>query len=432
MAARRAALWVLQAVLRRKESLDDAIANAFAGTGPHSALSSRDRAFARLIAATCLRRLGQIDAVIDGFQKRRLPRRSGPAQDILRLGTAQILFLGTAPHAAVTSAVDLANADRNARHFKNLINAVLRRVAREGAAIVAGQDAAQLNTPEWLFDAWVTAYGTETARAIATAHLAEPPLDIMTREDAAVWQAPLEAELLLTGTLRRTAGGRVEDLPGFADGAWWVQDVAAALPVRLLGDVSRQEVLDLCAAPGGKTAQLAAAGAHVTALDRSAARLARLQENLARLGLNAICVTADASEWRPSAPFSHILLDAPCSATGTIRRHPDIPYRKTREQIAQLTAIQDTLLQAAAAMLAPAGTLVYCTCSLEPEEGPERIAKLLDSDRALQRAPILPEELGGLPELITAVGDLRTLPCHLPEAGGMDGFYAARLRHLGN
>lgn len=425
--ARQAGVWLLQAVLRRNLGLDEALAAAF-NEAPFSALSPRDRAFARMIATTTLRRMGQIDAVLRHYQTRRLPPRAGPAQNILRSAAAQILFLGTAAHAVVSNAVELADMDAGARHYKGMINAVLRKVASGGKALLAEQDAALLNTPEWLWESWRIAYDEVTAHAIASAHLNEPPLDISVRSDAASWAERLEAQLLPTGSLRRATGGRIEDLPGFDEGEWWVQDVAASLPVRLLGDVAGRQVIDLCAAPGGKTLQLAAAGAIVTAIDRSEVRMRRVQENLVRLKLTAACITADATQWQPPAPVSRVLLDAPCSATGTIRRHPDIVWRKTPQQIDGLMALQDRLLAAAAAMLAPGGTLIFCTCSLQPEEGPERIEAFLSKGAPFVRAPIRAEETGGLAELITPLGELRSLPCHLAELGGMDGFYAARLQ----
>lgn len=427
--AREAGVWLLQAVLRRNLGLDEALAAAFS-TAPFNTLSPRDRAFARTITATTLRRMGQIDAVLRHFQARRLPPRSGPAQNILRTAAAQILFLGTAGHAAVSNAVELADKDKDAQHFKGMINAVLRKVASTGRATLLDQDAARLNTPEWLWESWRIAFDNDTARAIATAHLNEPPLDITPRGEAAALATSLEAQLLPTGSLRRETGGRIEDLPGFAEGEWWVQDTAASLPARLFGDVTGKQVIDLCAAPGGKTLQLAAGGAIVTAIDRSDTRMRRVQENLVRLKLTATCITADATQWRPPEPVSYVLLDAPCSATGTIRRHPDIAWRKTQQQIDGLMALQDRLLTAAANMLAPGGMLIFCTCSLQPEEGPERIEAFLAKGAPFVRVPIRAEEVGGMAELLTPLGELRTLPCHLGERGGMDGFYTARLQRV--
>jgi len=423
LTARAAALDILGSVLPRGAALDEALAS-HDGMGR---LEARDRAFARLLIATTLRRLGQIDALISHCLDRPLGRKSGRIQDILRLGVCQLVFLATPPHAAVDGAVALVGKNRA---YRGLVNAVLRRLAREGAELAQAQDAARLNTPDWLWRRWRKAHGETVTRAIAEAHLADPPLDFTVKSDPEGWAARLQATILPTGSLRRGAGGAVEGLDGYGDGAWWVQDAAAALPARLLGAVAGETVIDLCAAPGGKTAQLAAAGARVIAVDRDRARLARLEANLDRLGLACEIVQADAARWRPARPAGYILLDAPCSATGTIRRHPDIPHLKQPGDIARLAGLQDRLLEQAAAMLAPGGLLVYCVCSLEPEEGPERIAALLAADPGLRRESVAATLPDGLGALINSDGDLRTLPCHLPDSGGLDGFYAARLRRL--
>ncbi len=425
--ARDAAVAILDDVLTRKRALDDTLAEAMGPKGPLIRLEPRDRGFARAIAATTLRRLGQVDAVIDTFLDSPLPAKAGRTRQLLRAAAAELLFLGVGAHATVNAAVSLARADRNARHFAKLVNAILRRVAEQGPALRDAQDAPRLDTPDWLWDGWTSAYGEETASAIATAHLAEPPLDFSVKSDPARWAETLGGTVLPTGSVRLADAGRVEDLEGFAEGAWWVQDAAAALPAKLLGNVEGQRVLDLCAAPGGKTAELAAKGARVTAVDRSAPRLKRVTENLARLGLSAEIVTADATQWRPPEPAPFVLLDAPCSATGTIRRHPDIPHLKGPGDVAKLAALQARLLTAAVEMTAPGGTLVYCTCSLEPAEGEAQIEKLLASGAPVARKPITADEIGGLAEAVTPAGDLRTLPSFWPDLGGMDGFFAARL-----
>jgi len=429
--ARKTALALLRAVLDDGRPLDEALAR-----NPHVArLEARDRAFARLLLVTVLRRLGQIDAAIDACLDRPIRAKDIMLRHILRLGAVQLLFLETPPHAAVSTALDLATGPRLAGQ-RGLLNAVLRRLSREGAEIVAAQDAARLNTPDWLWTAWSAAYGEETARAIAAAQLGEPPLDLSCKADPAAWAEKLGAEVLPNGSLRLPAGqGDVARLPGYAEGAWWVQDAAAALPARLLaqgleGGVSGKTVIDLCAAPGGKTAQLAASGAEVIAVEKSAERLSRLQENLQRLRLGAATVAADAAVWQPPAPADAVLLDAPCSATGTLRRHPDIAWLKDKAQIATLTAAQDRLLAHAVGMLKPGGVLVYAVCSLQPEEGPQRIHALLSSDDRVERLPLTPDALPGLAALITPEGDLRSLPCHLAGEGGLDGFYACRLRKL--
>jgi 16S rRNA (cytosine967-C5)-methyltransferase len=420
--ARSVAIDLIGAVLRRRRPLDDAIEES----GEMEALPGRDRAFARLLVATVLRRLGQIDALIAHCLDKSLPPRAAAVQDMLRLGTAQLLFLRTPPHAAVATSVDLAEAHGFTSH-KGLVNAVLRRLALEGPALEAAQDAARINTPHWLWRTWSEAYGEATAQQIALAHLKEAPLDLTVPRDVEHWRQTLEAVEQPTGSLRRQAGGAVAALPGYGEGAWWVQDAAAALPAKLLGDVAGKAVVDLCAAPGGKTAQLATAGARVTAIDRSPRRVARLNANLARLALHAETLVADAAQWRPLEPARLVLLDAPCTATGAIRRHPDVPRLKTAEDVTRLAAVQERLLAAAVEMLAPGGVLVYCTCSLEPEEGVQQVARLLARGAPVTRRAIEPGEIGGLGECITGDGDLRTLPCHLAELDGIDGFYAARL-----
>ena len=420
--AREVALDLIAAVLRRKRPLDDAIDD----TPAMHQLPGRDRAFARLLVATVLRRLGQIDVMIAECLSTPLAPRAAAVHDILRLGIAQLLFLRTPPHAAVATSVDIAHS-RGFMSHKGLVNAVLRRLSIEGPACIEAQDAPRLNTPDWLWRSWISAYGEATARAIATSHLKEAPLDLTLRNDADTWCAKLQGILLPTGTLRRAAGGSLVSLPGYAEGAWWVQDAAAALPVQLFGDLAGRKVIDLCAAPGGKTAQLAAAGAQVTAVDRSTRRLERLVANLQRLGLPIEAVAADGLTWRPPQPVDAVLLDAPCSTTGAIRRHPDVPHLKLPDDVARLTVVQDNLLHAAIEMLRPGGMLVYCTCSLEPEEGVERIAALFAAGAPVARRAIAPGEIGVEPEWITATGELRTLPCHFSEYDGIDGFFCARL-----
>jgi 16S rRNA (cytosine967-C5)-methyltransferase len=382
-----------------------------------------------------LRRLGELEFVLNSYLEKPLPKRQGALWPILLSGAAQLLFLETPPHAAVGLAVEQARRDRHAAHYDKLVNALLRRVAREGVATLRGQDGAAVNIPAWLLQRWTRAYGADEARRIAGASLAEAPLDISVKEAGAAWAERLGGTVLPTGTVRLAAGGRIEDLPGYGDGAWWVQDAAAALPARLLGAVAGKSVVDLCAAPGGKTAQLTVAGANVVAVDLSSARLKRLAANLERLQLKAELVEADAGQWAPARTFDAVLLDAPCTATGTIRRHPDILRLKRPDDVAALAEIQTRLLDNAAGLVAPGGTLVYCTCSLEPEEGPRQIDGFLARDTRFARAPIAAGECGIAEAWLTPNGELRTLPFHLPaerpELSGMDGFYAARLVRSG-
>lgn len=414
--ARQAAQEILSQVLRKRRPLESALDVC------HS-LDTRDAGFARAIASETLRRFGQLDALIRGFvDKLPAAHRAGPTFEILLAGACELLFMDISPHAAVDGANRLAQADGKAVHFKPLINAVLRRVSREGKEALARQDAQRLNTPDWLWARWAAAYGEETARAIATAQFKQAPLDIVSRG-----AAPPNAENLFGNIWRLDAGQRVDELPGFAEGMFWVQDAAATLPAHLLGDVKGQRVIDLCAAPGGKTAQLAAAGAEVTAVEREAQRLARLKENLQRLNLNATLLSEDVRDVRlDPAPF--VLLDAPCSATGTIRRHPELPWIKGASDVMLCQASSAELLECAAALVAPDGLLVFAVCSLEPEEGSEQIADFLGRNALFERIAITPGNVFGHAEFIDGNGDLRTLPCHLPAQGGMDGFYAARLR----
>ena len=419
--ARRVALDVLDRVLGAEHRPFD---ETFLGHPQLDRLAVRDRAFARLLVTTVLRRLGQIDHT--ALPLLRFRPKELTVTNLLRLGAAQLLFLSTPPHAAVAETVRLAAG--GFRREMPMLNAVLRRLAAEGRALLEGQDAARLNTPKWLWDSWAAAYGEARARAIALQHQVEPPLDLSVRRDAERWAETLGAEILPTGTLRRRAGGLVDALPGYDEGAWWVQDAAAALPAMLLGKVEGRRVLDIGAAPGGKTAQLAALGGIVTAVERSPRRAEFLVRNLGRLSLDAEIVVADAGEWQPAAPFAAILLDAPCTATGTIRRHPDVPWAKSPADVTRLAEVQAKLLEATVGFLEPGGTLVYAVCSLQPEEGPQRIAALLAADSRVARDPIRVEELRGLPVGLTEAGEVRTLPDELAASGGIDGFFIARLR----
>ena len=421
--ARQVALDLLLEVTERRRPLDEALSKAQA----LETLEPRDRAFAHHLLLTTLRRLGEIDAVLARFMKRPLPAKRRAARAILRLGAAQSLFLNTPAHAAVSTAADLA-AVHEPPSFVALINAVLRRVATEGRAVLANVDAERVNTPPWLWQVLAEAYGEPTTRLIARGHRSAPSLDLSCKAETALWAERLGGRMLPTGSVRLTDPPRVDALPGYDDGAWWVQDAAAALPARLLGPIAGQHVIEIGAAPGGKTAQLAAAGAYVRAVDRSPARLAVLRENLARLGLDADVVDADARIYQPATLADAVLLDAPCSATGTIRRHPEVPYQRSEGDIAKLVVLQDELIDAATRMLRPGGVLVFATCSLLPDEGERRIDAALERHRNFTHEPITPDLIGGLGELINARGELRTLPCHLADDGGMDGFFAARLR----
>lgn len=433
LAARRIAADILDGVLHKRRTLDDQLDGAGAHPGLKT-LPDRDRALMRRLVATILRRLGTLGHVLSRLLDRGIPTDAPRAQSALLIGAAQILWMDVPDHAAVDLSVRLVQSDRRAAKYAGLVNAVLRRCAREGQPLIDEVKSQTLDIPEWLLTRWIAHYGETTAREIAVALSHEPSLDITVKSDPAQWATRLHGETLPTGTVRTLLQGSVKMLPGFAEGQWWVQDAAAALPARLFGDVAGKTIADLCAAPGGKTAQLILAGTDVTAVDRSPGRMARLRENLARLALEAETVVADAAEWQGgnnSGGFDGILVDAPCASTGTIRRHPDVAWLRQEADIGALMAVQKRLLQRATALLKPGGTLVYCTCSLEPEEGEQAISTLLADESGMRRAPIDAGEVAGLSEILTPDGDLRTLPCHLPHddprLGGLDGFYAARL-----
>ena len=420
--ARRGALDILERV-RAGASLDDALAL----TRSFNELEGADRGFARALASNVLRRRGSLDHILGAYIDRPLPRKAARVMDILRLAATQSLYLNTPAHAAVSTAVELAGERREIAGYAKLVNAVARKVAKAGPTAAANLPA-RIDTPGWMWRAWERAYGPARARAIAQAHTKEAPLDLTLKKPDAIdqWADRLEAERLPFGALRLHRAKTVTELPGFNDGAWWVQDAAASLPAKLLGDVAGKRVFDLCAAPGGKTLQLAAMGAAVVAIDKSGERLKRLTENLERTGLKATAVKEDVLRWSSKEKADAILLDAPCTATGTIRRHPDIPWTKSETDVAALTALQANMIDHALTLLKPGGLLVYCVCSLQPEEGEGQAKAALARHAALTRIAVKPEEIGGLAEAVTRDGDLRTLPSMLADKGGMDGFFAAR------
>ncbi len=427
LAARRIAADIIDGVLRRHIAFDEQLSGKTAHPSL-PALADRDRALMRRLTATVLRRLGTLRHVLGGFLEKGFPADAPRIETILLIGAAQILWLEVPDHAAVDLAVRLAQADRRAARYAGLVNAVLRRVAQSRTGILA--EKISRDTPVWLLKRWSKTYGTDVAQAIAEANGHEPALDLTVKHNAESWAERLRGRVLPTGTVRTTAQGAISLLPGFSEGEWWVQDAAASLPARLFGDLRGLNIADLCAAPGGKSAQLAFAGGNVIAVDRSPTRLARLRANLARLSLQAETIAADALEWQ-GGPFDAVLLDAPCSSTGTIRRHPDVPWLKSEADLTMLTSLQQRLLDRAITLVKPGGMLVYCVCSLEPEEGEQQIAALLARNSAVARKPVIAAEVAGHSEFITSAGDLRTLPLHFPDPdprwAGLDGFFAARL-----
>lgn len=432
LTARVAAAHILAETLTNGRPLDDRF-SVEGALGPLAGLDARDRALVRAIVTAALRRLGTLRKALARFLERGAPKKSGSFEWILMVAAAQLLFLETPAHAAVDLAVRAAKADPASAPYAAVVNAVLRNIIREKTAILAAGDALDDDTPAWLAARWRRSYGEATARAIAEAHRQEPTLDLSVKCDAEGWAARLGGVVLPTGSVRLETHQPVRELEGYESGDWWVQDAAAALPARLLGAESGQRIVDLCAAPGGKTAELAAAGARVTAVDRSAERLKRLAANFQRLRLPVEIAVADVLSF-DAPPFDAALLDAPCSATGTIRRHPDVAWTKRPGDVATLAATQAQLLDRAITLVRPGGRVVFCTCSLEPEEGEALIAALLRRNPDVRRLPVAADEIGGLSECLTEAGDLRTLPCHLTartsRLSGLDGFFAARLQRL--
>jgi 16S rRNA (cytosine967-C5)-methyltransferase len=419
--ARAAALQVLSTALARRGGLDEAL-----GAHAFLALTPTERAFARALVMAVLRNLGRIDRALEAKLRKATPER---ARDLLRLGAAQLFLMDTPDFAAVSTTVKLAERFPDTRALKGLINAVLRGLGREGG-LKAGPEA---NAPDWLLQRWKAGYGEAGALAVAAAIPGEPPTDLTPRaaEDAAALAAELEAELLPGGSLRTRRRGDPTGWPGFAEGRWWVQDAAAAVPARLLAARAGETVVDLCAAPGGKTLQLAAAGARVTAVDRSASRLKRLHENLARMRLEAEVVEADAERWDDPRQFDAVLLDAPCTSTGTFRRNPDVLWATRPSDLAKLADLQHRLLDSAADRVRRGGRLVFCTCSLEREEGETQITAFLRRRPDYRLERVEPAEVGAPEASLAAEGWLRILPSHWPERGGVDGFFAARLAREG-
>ncbi|MFN3889803.1 MAG: RsmB/NOP family class I SAM-dependent RNA methyltransferase [Beijerinckiaceae bacterium] len=428
LAARVAAAAALADILGNGHTLEERFA-ADAAAGRHQAFDARDRALIRSIVTASLRRLGTIRAALAGFLDKGLPKKAGSLEHTLVAGAAQLLYLDVPDHAAVDLAVRAVRADPKAAPYASLANAVLRNVARARDDLREPADPF-IDTPPWLAARWRKNWGAETAQAIALMHRREPTLDLTVRGDAAGWAEKLGGIVLPTGSVRLLSRDPVPELAGYADGEWWVQDAAAAIPARLLRVKAGERAADLCAAPGGKAAQLAANGASVVALDRSAERMKRLAENFERLRLPVEIAVGDALTF-DAQPFDAILLDAPCTATGTIRRHPDVAWVKRVSDIGSLAAMQAKMLDRACALLKPGGRLVYCTCSMEPEEGEAQIAALLRRNPDMARDPVVADEIGGLADCLTPEGDVRTLPARLPNddprLAGLDGFFASRL-----
>lgn len=431
--ARSAAVKILAAVVDKKLPLDGALDHEH-GNPAYKALSEGDRALVRAILNSALRHLPRIDAAIASLLDSPLPDGARALHHVLVVGAAQILYLDVPDHSAVDLAVEQANNDPRNRRFAKLVNAILRRLGREKEAILASvADVPAM--PGWFLARLTKAYGKEAALAISNSQLEPAAIDLTVKTDAEGWAERLNGAVLPTGGVRLAAfDGSIPSLEGFDDGGWWVQDAAASIPAKLFGDLTGKRVADLCAAPGGKTAQLILAGGRVTAIDQSENRLKRLHSNLARLGLEAETLVADLTKFKPEEGFDAILLDAPCSSTGTTRRHPDVLWTKGAEEIEKLAGVQERLLRHALTLLNLDGVIVFSNCSLDPAEGEEVIARVLGDLPGFARVPIDPASWPGLEQAISPLGDFRTTPVMLPMpdgfASGLDGFYAAVLRRV--
>lgn len=435
LAARRAAAKLLAVVIDASTPLDGLTDNDN-GHPQYRALDMRDRSLVRAILTTALRFRVTIGNLLARRLDRPLPPNATALNHILHVAAAQILFLDIPDSAAVDLAVTHAKADPRTGRFSGLVNGVLRSLARAKDIELGPMLEQTLDAPAWFADRLVAAYGSEKARAIMAAHRVEAPVDFTVKSDPALWAERLGGIVLPTGTVRvENLSGNVVDLPGFAEGHWWVQDAAASLPARLFGDISGTKVADLCAAPGGKTAQLVLAGAEVTAIDASKNRLARLGQNLERLRLTARLIQADVLEFRPETLFDAVLLDAPCSSTGTVRRHPDVPWTKSPADVEKLAALQARMLGVAVSLVRPGGRIIFSNCSLDPLEGEHLHAEFLASSPAVADDPVQAGEIDGMDEFLTERGTLRTTPADLdlgqPAISGLDGFFAARLLRVG-
>ena len=430
-AARAAATKILAAVIDRKTPLDGML-DAEGGNPAYKALGDSDRALVRAILNSALRHLPRIETAISSLLDAPLPEGARALHHVLVVGAAQMLYLDVPDHSAVDLAVEQANRDPRNRRFAKLVNAILRRIGREKQVILE-QSASVPAMPTWFLSRLESAYGAEAALKISDTQLEPAAIDLTVKSDAEGWARRLNGVVLPTGGVRLAAfEGSIPSLEGFDDGEWWVQDAAASIPAKLFGSLAGKRVVDLCAAPGGKTAQLILAGGEVTALDQSANRLKRLSANLARLGMEAETVVADMSKYQPEALFDAALLDAPCSSTGTTRRHPDVLWTKGPEDIGKLAALQERLLRQALTLVKPGGLVVFSNCSLDPEEGEDLVARLLADTDNVERVPIEPVDWPGLEAAISPLGAFRTTPDMLPLTGGfasgLDGFFAAVLR----
>lgn len=424
LSARIAATRILAAVLEKKTSLDGML-DSENGNPVYRSLSIADRALVRAIVNSALRHLPRIEAALSMLLDGPLPQGARSLHHVLVVGAAQMLYLDVPDHSAVDLAVEQAHRDPRNKRFVKLVNAVLRRLGREKSEIIEAISEVPV-LPKWFFQRLVEAYGSDVAARISEAQLTPSSIDLTVKSDPALWAEKLGGTVLPNGSVRLGEfEGQIPSLEGFSDGQWWVQDLAASMPVKLMGDIAGKRVADLCAAPGGKTAQLALAGAHVTALDQSANRLKRLKENLTRLGLTAKTVETNMLKFNPEDRFDAVLLDAPCSSTGTLRKHPDVCWTKDEADIAKLASLQGQMLRHALTLVNSGGLVAFSNCSLDPSEGEAMVEAVLAENPDFERVPARKEDWPGMELAITANGDLRTTPDMF---GGVDGFFSSVLR----
>ena len=424
LSARRIAIEILLEVLDKSTPLDD-VFNKYLQSGSYlSKMEPEDRSFCRLLVSSTLRNLTEIDFILNKFLKKSLNKSPSKVQMILRIGIVQIIYLKTPDHAATNTSVEMAGGK-----WKSLINAIMRNALRERDKIKIYQEESP-KTPLWLTERWKAEWG-ENYINIENAHrVLSPPIDLCVKEDPLVWADKLNGYYISNKTVRLNNTSLISDLEGFESGDWWVQDYSSQIPATLLNIKKGDEVLDLCAAPGGKTSQLVAMGAEVTSIDGNKKRIERLKENLSRLNYTSSIIHSDVRDFKSEKKWSKIILDAPCSSTGTLRRHPDIMHIKKENDIRSLEKLQSDLLLSSWKLLSENGSLIYCTCSLEVEEGENQIFKFIKENKDAEIERILPGEVSGLKELITEDGLLRIFPDHLSEIGGMDGFFIARLKKV--
>lgn len=414
-------------VIKAAEALWQGKEVDFTHSKGYKQLRQEDKGFAKLLYLTFIRTTGQCDALIDSLVLKKIEKKNMMIRDILRLGIVQHHFLKTSPYAIVTTALHLID-HLNQKNFKPFVHAVLSKIIRNEHAFLIKETGIDKNFPEWMFTRWRNNFGLGKAQEIAFAFSREAPIDFTIKTDPDLWPKRLGGTLIPFNTIRSYRQSIIESLEGYHQGEWWIQDWSSSLPIKLLNPIAGKKALDLCAAPGGKTAQLIAKGLNVTSIDNSNHRLKRLHENLKRLKMHANVIQDDATTWKSKEKFDYVLIDAPCSGTGTYRRHPERRFLRKENDFESLLMIQEKILQTGIKHLADDGILMYCTCSLEKEENEQQIEKILKNNETIERIPFTLDEVQEMKSILTPLGDIQILPFELSEFGGADGFFIARLK----